>query len=72
MTASDATRRLRRFRGDMKTIAAVIVFAIGIAPAHAGALKLATSVPTLDEGGLIALIAVIGVVAGLVARRRKK
>ena len=58
--------------GKMKTIAAVVLFAIGIAPAHAGALKLATSVPTLDEGGLIALIAVIGVVAGLVARRRKK
>ncbi len=56
----------------MKTIAAVIVFAIGIAPAHAGALKLATSVPTLDEGGLVALVALIGVVAGLVARRRKK
>ncbi|NDP41920.1 MAG: hypothetical protein GZ089_04255 [Aromatoleum sp.] len=56
----------------MKTIAAVIVLAIGIAPAYAGKQVLVSSVPMLDEGGLIALIAVIGVVAGLVARRRKK
>ncbi len=57
----------------MKTIAAVVLFAIGIAPAYAGKqLLVNASVPTLDEGGLIALIAVIGIVAGLVARRRKK
>lgn len=56
----------------MKTIAAVVLFAIGIAPAHAAVLSVANSVPTLDEGGLIALIALIGVVGGLVARRRKK
>jgi hypothetical protein len=30
-----------------------------------------TSVPALDEGGLVALIALIGVVGGIVARRRK-
>jgi hypothetical protein len=31
-----------------------------------------TTVPTLDEGGLVALIALVGVVAGVVSRRRKK
>ena len=30
------------------------------------------SVPSLDEGGLIALIALVGVVGGVLARRRKK
>lgn len=56
----------------MKTIAAIVLFAIGIAPAHAGMLQLVPSVPTLDEGGLVALIALIGVVGGLVACRRRK
>lgn len=36
------------------------------------AQSLPAGVPALDEGGLIALIALIGVVGGIVARRRKK
>jgi IPTL-CTERM motif len=57
----------------MKTIAVFVLFAVGIAPAYAGMFRISTtSVPTLDEGGLIALIALVGVVGGLIARRRKK
>ena len=57
---------------NLKTIAAVAFSAFAVTPAHAGMFRFVPTVPTLDEGGLIALIALVGVVGGLVARRRKK
>jgi hypothetical protein len=42
-------------------------------PAFAGGASLAvTQVPTLGEFGLVGLIAAVGIVAGLVVRRRKR
>lgn len=41
-------------------------------PAFAGASVSTFMVPTLDEFGLIGLIAVLGIAAGVVVRRRKK
>jgi hypothetical protein len=32
----------------------------------------AVALPTLDEGGLIAMIALVGVIGGIIARRRMK
>jgi len=32
----------------------------------------AVTVPTLDEGGLFAMIALVGVIGGIIARRLKK
>ena len=55
----------------MKTFAAVALLALGTTPVWA-AVILPTSIPTLDEGGLVALAALIGVIGGLIARRRKK
>ena len=55
----------------MKTTAAIALFVLGSAPAWAGKVITATPVPTLDEGGLVALIALVGLVGGLIARRRK-
>ena len=39
--------------------------------AHAQALPPAP-LPTLDDGGLVAMIALVGVIGGLIARRRGK
>lgn len=55
----------------MKTVVAVALLVLGTAPAWA-AVIFPSSVPTLDEGGLAALIALVGVIGGLIARRRKK
>ena len=56
-----------------KTIAAAALFVLGTAPAWAGVFNFgALSVPTLDDGGLVALVALVGVVGGLIARRRSK
>ena len=56
----------------MKILAAAALLALGTAPAWAGRPIFFSQVPTLDEGGLIALVALVGVVGGLIARRRKK
>jgi hypothetical protein len=56
----------------MKTVAAVALLMLGTAPAWAGRLIVINQIPTLEEGGLVALVALIGVVGGLIARRRKK
>ena len=55
----------------MTKLAVFALLAFATAPAWAGALLPATTVPTLDEGGLIALVALVGVVGGVIARRRK-
>ena len=57
-----------------KAVAAVALFALASTPAWAGAFRVlgALGVPTLDEGGLVALVALVGVVGGLIARRRFK
>ncbi len=54
----------------MKRLAVLLasLFASGIAHAQVQAVSL----PTLDEGGLIAMIALVGVVGGIIARRRRK
>ena len=44
------------------------LFASGIVHAQVQAVSL----PTLDEGGLIAMIALVGVVGGIIARHRRK
>ena len=60
----------------MKKAAAILgLLVLGTAPTWAGAGGLtfgALTVPTLDEGGLIALVALVGVIGGLIARRRNK
>jgi hypothetical protein len=56
----------------MKTVAAVALLVLGTAPAWAGRLIILNQVPTLEEGGLVALVALVGIVGGLIARRRKK
>ena len=56
-----------------KALAAVTLLALGTTPAWAGVLLFGPlTVPTLDEGGLIALVALVGVVGGVIARRRFK
>ena len=58
-----------------KTAAALSLLVLGAAPtlASAGILTFgALTVPTLDEGGLVALVALVGVVGGLIVRRRNK
>ena len=56
----------------MKTITALALFALGTAPAWAQFRVNFFPVPALDEGGLIALVAVVGVVGAYIARRRRK
>ena len=58
----------------MKTVAAFALLVLGTAPALAQQLNLrgALQVPTLDEGGLVALVALVGVVGGIIAHRRRK
>lgn len=53
----------------MPKLAAVALLALVAVPAWAS-LRI-TAVPALDDGGLVALIGLMGVVAGLIARRRK-
>ena len=58
-----------------KAVAAVALFALATTPAWAGLVRTVGSilgVPTLDEGGLVALVALVGVVGGLIARRRSR
>jgi len=59
-----------------KTFAAITLLGLGTTPAWAGGIGGivfgALSVPSLDEGGLVALVALVGVVGGLIARRRLK
>jgi hypothetical protein len=54
----------------MKRLAALLlsISASGIAHAQQQVLV----IPTLDEGGLIAMIALVGIVGGIIARRRRK
>ena len=58
----------------MKTIAVLALLVLGTAPAVSAQVLFSSplSVPTLDEGGLVALVAVVGLVGALIARRRKK
>ena len=53
------------------TRAAVLVLLMLTSSAAYGPVRV-ISLPALDEGGLIALIALVGIVGGVVARRRKK
>ena len=56
-----------------KSLTALALLALGTTPAWAGELIFgAFGVPSLDEGGLVALVALVGVVGGLIARRRFK
>jgi hypothetical protein len=55
----------------MKFAFALGLLSLAVTSAYAANVSPAT-VPTLDEGGLVALIALVGVVGGFVARRRKK
>ena len=57
----------------MRPVAALALFVLATSPAWAQFRVIGPlSVPTLDEGGLVALVALVGVVGALVARRRKK
>jgi len=52
---------------------AVALFLSGISSALAGGLGfVATSVPTLDEFGLLGLTIVVAIAGGIAARRKKK
>ncbi|HEX7273233.1 MAG TPA: hypothetical protein VF420_13895 [Casimicrobiaceae bacterium] len=52
---------------------AVVLFLSGISSALAGGLGFAgTSVPTLDEFGLLGLTIVVAIAGGIAARRKKK
>jgi hypothetical protein len=51
---------------------AAVLFMLMLASGAAYGPVQVNSLPALDEGGLIALIALIGVVGGIVARRHKK
>jgi hypothetical protein len=56
-----------------KIVAAVALLSLASTSAWAGLGGInfgALTVPTLDEGGLVALVALVGVVGGLIARRR--
>jgi len=57
-----------------KIVAAAALLALGTTSAWAGIISVnfGLSVPTLDEGGLVALVALVGVVGGLIARRRSR
>jgi ABC-type iron transport system FetAB permease component len=60
------------FRGKTMRIFAGAVALLFTLPAFAGASLSTFMVPTLDELGLVGLIAFVGIAAGLVMRRRKK
>ena len=54
---------------------AVALFLSGVSSALAGGIGLgfgATSVPTLDEFGLLGLTIVVAIAGGIAARRKKK
>jgi len=60
------------FRGTMKLFAGAVALLFSV-PAFAGTNGgIFFQVPTLDEFGLVGLIAAVGIAAGLVVRRRKK
>ena len=56
----------------MNRAAALLVLMLVSGAAYGPVRVEALGVPALDEGGLVALIALIGVVGGIVARRHKK
>ena len=56
----------------MKHAITFIAGAVVAAPALAAAVAPTVGVPTLDEVGLVGLVALIGVVGGFLARRRRK
>jgi hypothetical protein len=58
-------------KGDAMNRAAALLVLMLVSGAAFGQVQV-TSVPALDEGGLVALIALIGVVGGIVARHHKK
>ena len=58
-----------------KAVAALALLVLGTAPVSAQVLlnlRGALQVPTLDEGGLVALVALVGAVGGIIAHRRRK
>jgi len=56
-----------------KSILGVGLFVSGMSPALAGAVALIhTSLPTLDEVGLVALTVIVAIAGGIAARRRKR
>lgn len=61
------------FGGKTMRLFAAAVALLATSPTFAGGNgAIFFQVPTLDEFGLIGLIAVVGIAAGLVVRRRKK
>ena len=58
----------------MKAIAALALFTLATTSAAAQSIGIgnAFQVPTLDEGGLVALVALVGAVGAFIARRRGK
>ena len=55
----------------MKKVVAAL-FVVASSSVYAQSISGFFQVPTLDEGGLVALVAIVGVVGALVARRRIK
>ena len=55
----------------MKHLAALLSSLLVQGIAHAQQQQV-VALPTLDEGGLVAMIALVGVVGGIIARRRSK
>jgi hypothetical protein len=55
----------------MKRLAALLASLLLSGIVHAQQQQ-AVALPALDEGGLIVMIALVGVVGGIVARRRRK
>ncbi len=57
----------------MRAVLMVALPLLAAGTAHAGLAQVVPiSLPTLDDVGLVALISLVGVVGGLIARRRKK
>jgi len=55
----------------MRRAAVFLSFLLAASVAHAQALP-PVQLPALDDGGLIAMIALVGIIGGFVARRRRK
>jgi hypothetical protein len=59
-----------------RIVLAIALSAVSIPQALAGAMNsiafIVPSIPTLDEIGLIGLSVIVGIAAGIAARRRKK
>jgi len=58
-------------KGDAMNRAAALLVLMLVSGAAYGPVQV-ISLPALDEGGLVALIALIGAAGGIVARRHKK